>query len=109
MLCEREQVAGSHAVGVTRVDFLDYPDGVLEYSLPVRRDIARVIRDFRPDAVVVGSWHVECVEAHAEYLARIPGHPPARMMITGITALQGPALGVANAVLFVRGISTPHR
>src|SRR5215218_4971796 len=29
----REQVAGSHAVGVSQVDFLHYPDGVLTYSL----------------------------------------------------------------------------
>src|SRR3954469_3073080 len=28
----REQVAGSHAVGVSQVDFLDHPDGVLVYS-----------------------------------------------------------------------------
>jgi LmbE family N-acetylglucosaminyl deacetylase len=165
-----EQVAGSHAVGVAQVDFLDHPDGVLEYSLAMRRDIARAIRRFRPDAIVVGSWEVEFVaglnqadhrvaglaavdalrdagnrwvfrdlldeglephatrwllvsgdnrpthgvdvtgeplergiaslEAHREYLAGIPGHPPPRPMITGITALQGRALGVANAVLF---------
>src|SRR5438132_10673649 len=55
----REQGAGSQAVGVTRVDFLDYPDGVLEYSLAMRRDIARVIGSYQPDAVVVGSWDVE--------------------------------------------------
>src|ERR1700759_4439140 len=34
-----EQLAGSRAVGVTEVDFLDYPDGVLEYSVALRRDI----------------------------------------------------------------------
>ena len=33
----REQVAGSAAVGVSQVDFLDYPDGVLVYSLELRR------------------------------------------------------------------------
>lgn len=166
----REQIAGSHAVGVSRVDFLDYPDGVLVYSLEMRRDIARVIRRHRPDAVVVGSWDVEFVaglnqadhrvaglaaldamrdagnrwvfpelleeglepwsprwllvsgdpvpthgvdvtgnplecgiaslEAHREYLAGIPGHPPPRPMITGITALQGIRMGVPHAVLF---------
>ena len=167
----REQVAGSSAVGVTQVEFLDYPDGVLAYSLELRRDIARAIRRYRPDAVLVGSWEVEFVaglnqadhrvaglaaldavrdagnrwvfpellaseelepwstrwllvagdarpthgvdvtgeplergiaslEAHREYLAGIPGHPPPRPMITGITAMQGPRLGVAHAVLF---------
>jgi LmbE family N-acetylglucosaminyl deacetylase len=166
----REQVAGSNEVGVEHVDFLTYPDGVLEYSLAMRRDIARAIRRYRPDALLVGSWDVEFVaglnqadhrvaglaaidalrdagnrwvftdlvdeglephkvrwllvsgdahpthgvdvtgeplergiaslESHAEYLAAIPGHPPPRMMITGITALNGQALGVSNAVLF---------
>src|ERR687890_353527 len=57
----REQVAGSEAVGVSQVDFLRYPDGVLTYSLEMRRDIARAIRTHRPDAVCVGSWDVEFV------------------------------------------------
>src|SRR6202451_4759509 len=54
-----EKIAGSRAVGVTEVEFLDHPDGMLEYSLGLRRDIARVIRRHQPDAVVVGSWDVE--------------------------------------------------
>jgi LmbE family N-acetylglucosaminyl deacetylase len=54
-----EQIAASAAVGVTQVDFLDYLDGVLVYSLEMRRDIARAIRRHRPDAVLVGSWEVE--------------------------------------------------
>ena len=167
----REQIAGSNVVGVGHVDFLDYPDGVLVYSLELRRDIAHAIRRFRPDAVLVGSWEVEFVaglnqadhrvaglaaidavrdagnrwvfpeliededlapwsprwllvsgdprpthgvdvtgeplergiaslEAHREYLAGIPGHPPPRLMLTGITAMQGQPMGVAHAVLF---------
>jgi LmbE family N-acetylglucosaminyl deacetylase len=55
----REQVAASHAVGVTDVEFLDHPDGVLEYGLGLRRDVARAIRRFRPDAVLTSSWAVE--------------------------------------------------
>src|SRR5580698_7573092 len=50
-----ERIAGSRAVGVSEVEFLDYRDGVLEYGLGLRRDIARVIRRRQPDAVVVGS------------------------------------------------------
>jgi LmbE family N-acetylglucosaminyl deacetylase len=166
----REQIKGSHEVGVTQVDFLDYPDGVLEYSIAMRRDIAKAIRSFRPDALVVSAWDVEfaiglnqadhrvaglaavdamrdaanrwvfpelldeglephstrwlvtnglenathgvdisgeplergiaSLEAHAEYLAAIPGHPAPRDMISGFTALQGKSMGVANAVLF---------
>jgi LmbE family N-acetylglucosaminyl deacetylase len=55
----REQIAASHAVGVTRVDFLDHPDGVLVYNLDIRRDIASAIRRFRPDAVVGQTWEIE--------------------------------------------------
>jgi len=55
----REQVEGSHAVGVTQVDFLEHRDGVLEYGLHLRRDIAEAIRRYRPDAVLTMSWQVE--------------------------------------------------
>lgn len=166
----REQVTGSAAVGVTDVQFLDHPDGVLEYGLDLRRDIARRIREVRPDAVVTGSWEVEFVaglnmadhrvaglatldavrdagnrwvftdlldgglepwetrwllvggdprpthgvdvtgeplqagvrslEAHAEYLAGLPGHPAPRDMLPMIAGLQGRAMGVEHAVLF---------
>jgi LmbE family N-acetylglucosaminyl deacetylase len=60
-LRQREQIDGSAAVGVTDVTFLNYPDGVLEYSLDLRRDIARAIRSYRPDAVLVGTWEVDFV------------------------------------------------
>jgi LmbE family N-acetylglucosaminyl deacetylase len=155
----REQIKGSHEVGVTQVDFLEYPDGVLEYSIAMRRDIARAIRSFRPDALVVTAWDVEfpfglnqadhrvaglaavdamrdaanrwvfpelldgglephstrwlitngfenathgvdisgeplergiaSLEAHAEYLAAIPGHPAPRDMISGVHCVTG--------------------
>ncbi len=167
----REQADACAAVGVSQLELLDYPDGVLEYSLGMRRDIARAIRRFRPDAVMVGTWQVEFVaglnqadhrvaglaavdavrdagnrwvftdlldeglepwsprwllvsgdpdpthgvdvagealeqgiaslEAHGEYLAGIPGHPPPRMMLSGIAALQARRMeGVSHAVLF---------
>jgi LmbE family N-acetylglucosaminyl deacetylase len=69
----REQVAGSDAVGVSKVDFLEYPDGVLVYSLEMRRDIARAIRRFRPDAVVVGTWEVEFVAGLNQADHRVAG------------------------------------
>lgn len=165
-----EQVSAARLVGVDQVDFLDHPDGMLEYSLALRRDIARAIRRYRPDAVLLGSWEIEFVaglnqadhrvaglagldavrdaanrwvfrdlldaeglephsvrwilvsgdphpthgidvtgepldrgiaslEAHADYLAALDWHPPVRAMLTAVTAAQGPALGVSNAVL----------
>ncbi|TCJ30761.1 PIG-L deacetylase family protein [Nocardioides jejuensis] len=54
-----EQRTGCRAVGVERVDFLEHPDGMLVYGLDLRRDIARAIREFRPDAVLTGTWQVE--------------------------------------------------
>lgn len=54
-----EQEAACAAVGVTRLTMLDFPDGMLVHGLEVRRAIAREIRDYRPDAIVTGSWHVE--------------------------------------------------
>jgi hypothetical protein len=43
---------------------------------------------------------IASLEAHGQYLAGLPGHPPPRLMITGITALQGRAMGAGHAVLF---------
>lgn len=42
---------------------------------------------------------IASLEAHGRYLAGIPGHPPPRQMLTGITRLQGRAMGAAHAVL----------
>ncbi|GAA1759845.1 PIG-L deacetylase family protein [Nonomuraea bangladeshensis] len=47
-----EQRAAAKAVGVTDVRFLGYPDGQVVPSLELRRSIARVIRQVRPDLVV---------------------------------------------------------
>ena len=47
-----EQRASAAAVGVSEVEFLDFPDGTLEYGLPLRRGLARAIRRLRPDVVV---------------------------------------------------------
>ena len=49
---EAEQRAGCAAVGVDTVEFLDHPDGVVEYGLPLRRDLAAAIRRHRPELVV---------------------------------------------------------
>ncbi|WP_034483201.1 PIG-L deacetylase family protein [Actinomadura oligospora] len=47
-----EQIAAAEAVGVSTVEFLDQPDGMLEYGLPLRRLIAQAIRRHRPEVVV---------------------------------------------------------
>ena len=56
-----EQRAACTVVGVEHLQILDHPDGTLVYSLDLRRDIARAIREFRPDVVVTGSWEVDFI------------------------------------------------
>lgn len=55
----REQRAACDVVGVSELQILNHPDGMLVYSLDLRRDIARAIRRFRPDVVLATSWEVE--------------------------------------------------
>lgn len=47
-----EQVAACDAVGVTSVEFLDHPDGVITDAVALRRDFARAIRLHRPEVVL---------------------------------------------------------
>ena len=47
-----EQRASAAVVGVNEVAFLDHADGVLQYGLELRRDIATAIRRHRPEVVV---------------------------------------------------------
>jgi len=49
-----EQREACRVLGISEVIFLDYPDGALEPSLALRRDLTRIIRRHRPDAVVCG-------------------------------------------------------
>ncbi|WP_149180001.1 PIG-L deacetylase family protein [Streptomyces sp. TRM49041] len=51
-LREREQRASAEVVGVSEVEFLDHKDGVIEYGLGLRRDIAAAIRRHRPELVI---------------------------------------------------------
>jgi len=168
---EAEEIESARIVGVDTVEFLHQPDGILEYGVPLRREIAAMVRKHRPEIVITGNFNetfggrmlnqadhiatgravldavrdagnrwvfpelleeglepwsprwllvggdrapthgvdvtgdpleagIASLEAHREYLAGIPGHPPPRPMITGITAVHGPQLGVAHAVLF---------
>jgi LmbE family N-acetylglucosaminyl deacetylase len=50
-----EQRAAARAVGVTDVRFLGYRDGELEPTQDLRRDISRVIRQVRPQRVLIQS------------------------------------------------------
>ncbi len=56
-LREEEERRGAAHVGVTTVEFLGHRDGVLEYGLPLRRDIARAIRRHRPEVLITINHH----------------------------------------------------
>ncbi len=49
---EAEERASAAIVGVDTVEFLDHPDGLVEYGIPLRRELALAIRAHRPDVVV---------------------------------------------------------
>ncbi|MBV9445692.1 MAG: PIG-L family deacetylase [Streptosporangiaceae bacterium] len=66
-----EQTAAAKCVGVQDVRFLGYPDGRVEPSLNLRRDLARVIRQVRPDRVV-------CPSPERNYLRVSASHPDHR-------------------------------
>ncbi|MQA85100.1 MAG: PIG-L family deacetylase [Streptosporangiales bacterium] len=56
-LREKEQRTGAAEVGVATVQFLDHRDGVIEYGLTLRRDLARAIRRHRPELIVTLNHH----------------------------------------------------
>ena len=63
-----EQTAAAKQVGVHDLRFLGYPDGQVEATLALRRDLARVIRQVRPDRLV-------CPSPERNY-ARLPANHP---------------------------------
>ena len=52
----QEEINSAQIVGVSTVEFLDHPDGVIEGGLPLRRDIALAIRTHRPDVLITMSF-----------------------------------------------------
>ncbi len=57
-LREQEERNGAAEVGVSVVEFLDHPDGVLEATVELRREIVRSIRRHRPEILVTGNYDV---------------------------------------------------
>jgi LmbE family N-acetylglucosaminyl deacetylase len=54
-LRREEQRSAAAEVGVTSITFLGYPDGRLAPSFELRRDLSRVLRQWRPDRLVCQS------------------------------------------------------
>jgi LmbE family N-acetylglucosaminyl deacetylase len=50
---QEEQLAAARVLGVKDVFFMGYPDGMLQPTLELRRELTRLIRQIRPDRVLV--------------------------------------------------------
>src|SRR5205823_12523244 len=72
-LRRKEQTAAAACVGVSDLRFLGYPDGHVEATLGLRKDLARVIRQVRRD-------RVGCPSPERNY-ARIGGSHPHRRVV----------------------------
>jgi LmbE family N-acetylglucosaminyl deacetylase len=71
-LRQDEQRAAAAVVGVTDVHFLGHPDGMVETTRELRRDISRVIRQVKPERVLTQSSerNLEFIYAsHPDHLA----------------------------------------
>lgn len=68
-----EEQRSAAVVGVSEVEFLDYADGMVEYGLPLRRDLAAAFRRHRPDVVITMSFDLTWGESgpvnHADHRA----------------------------------------
>jgi LmbE family N-acetylglucosaminyl deacetylase len=69
----KEERRSAAVVGVTEVVFLDHPDGLVEYGVPLRRDLAAVFRRLRPEVVITTSfdltWGEDGPVNHADHRA----------------------------------------
>jgi LmbE family N-acetylglucosaminyl deacetylase len=54
-LRETEQMAANEALGVKRTVFLRYPDGELQPTIELRKELTRLIRQYKPDVVLCGN------------------------------------------------------
>jgi LmbE family N-acetylglucosaminyl deacetylase len=53
-----EERRSAAVVGVRDLEFLDHPDGAVEYGLGLRRDIAASLRRIRPDVVITMNFEL---------------------------------------------------
>jgi len=54
-LREQEQLAANAVLGIQQTVFLRYPDGELEATIALRKELTRLIRQYKPDAVSTGN------------------------------------------------------
>jgi LmbE family N-acetylglucosaminyl deacetylase len=54
LLRQREQREAGAVIGVKETVFLHHPDGELQHTLALRRDLTRLIRKYKPEAMICG-------------------------------------------------------
>ncbi len=68
-----EERRSAQVVGVSAVEFLDYPDGLVEYGAPLRRDLAAAFRRLLPEVVITMNFDLTWAEDgplnHADHRA----------------------------------------
>lgn len=68
-----EERRSAAVVGVSEVEFLDHQDGLVEYGLPLRHDLAAAFRRLQPDVVITMSfdltWGEEGPVNHSDHRA----------------------------------------
>jgi LmbE family N-acetylglucosaminyl deacetylase len=68
-----EEQRSAAVAGVSVVEFLDHPDGLVEYGLPLRRDLAAALRRLDPEVVITMNfdltWGEEGPVNHADHRA----------------------------------------
>jgi LmbE family N-acetylglucosaminyl deacetylase len=68
-----EERRSADVVGVSAVEFLDHPDGLIEYGVPLRRDLAAAFRRLQPEVVITMSfdltWGEDGPVNHADHRA----------------------------------------
>jgi LmbE family N-acetylglucosaminyl deacetylase len=68
-----EERRSAAIVGVREVEFLDHRDGLVEYGLPLRRDLAAAFRRLKPEVVIAMSfdltWGEDGPVNHADHRA----------------------------------------
>jgi len=72
-LREEEERRSAAIVGVSEVMFLGHADGLIEYGVPLRRDLARAFRQLQPEVVITMSFDLTWAEDgpvnHADHRA----------------------------------------
>lgn len=70
----QEQTDAAKVVGVTDLRFLNHPDGVLQPTLELRLQLTRVIRELRPDRVVINDPTLVLLQEGDENYINHPDH-----------------------------------